>query len=236
MSPFRFESSCARDGGMWWIILHWGDHIWSFFRRGAGNLFTMSHTATRAASWPYMDFKFLVTSVPRGADVSLYGIWAGSTHIWAPPSLHRLLGCIKNHTLYYYWLPKFQKNQYLDRYILGSSTCSTKELSITMTKILHAVTGGLLSYCDKVYSRGNINQKHRISGIMVSVLASNVVDHGFEPRLGQTKNYKIGICCFSGKHAALRRKSKDWLARIRIMCPNGVTFLPADCCFSELAL
>ena len=30
---------------------------------------------------------------------------------------------------------------------------------------------------------------------------------------GQTKNYKIGICCFSAKHAALRRKRKDWLAR-----------------------
>jgi hypothetical protein len=28
-----------------------------------------------------------------------------------------------------------------------SSTCSTKELSITMTKIVHAVKGGLLSYC-----------------------------------------------------------------------------------------
>jgi hypothetical protein len=24
---------------------------------------------------------------------------------------------------------------------------------------------------------------------------------------------KIGICCFSAKHAALGRKSKDWLAR-----------------------
>jgi hypothetical protein len=24
--------------------------------------------------------------------------------------------------------------------------------------------------------------------------------------------YKIGICCFSAKHASLRRKSKDWLA------------------------
>jgi hypothetical protein len=59
----------------------------------------------------------------------------------------------------FYWIPKFQKNQYIDRYIPGSSTCSTKELSITMTKILHAVKGGLLSYCDKVYSRGNINQK-----------------------------------------------------------------------------
>ena len=29
---------------------------------------------------------------------------------------------------------------------------------------------------------------------------------------GQTKDYKIGICCFSTKQAALRRKSKDWLA------------------------
>jgi hypothetical protein len=28
-----------------------------------------------------------------------------------------------------------------------------------------------------------------------------------------TKDYEIGICCFSAKHAALRRKSKDWLAR-----------------------
>ena len=48
---------------------------------------------------------------------------------------------------------------------------------------------------------------------MVSVLASSVVDRGFEPRSGQTKDYKIGICCFSAKHAALRRESKDWLAR-----------------------
>ena len=48
---------------------------------------------------------------------------------------------------------------------------------------------------------------------MVSVLASSVVDRGFEPPSGQAKDYKIGICCFSAKHAALRRKSKDWLAR-----------------------
>ena len=82
-----------------------------------------------------------------------------------------------------------------------------------MTKILHAVKGGLLSYCDKVYSRGNINQKHRIGGVMVSLLASSAIDRGFEPRSGQTKDYKIGICCFSAKHAALQRKSKDWLAR-----------------------
>ena len=47
---------------------------------------------------------------------------------------------------------------------------------------------------------------------MVSVLASSAVDRGCVPQLGQTKDYKIGICCFSAKHAALRRKSKDWLA------------------------
>jgi hypothetical protein len=39
------------------------------------------------------------------------------------------------------------------------------------------------------------------------------VVRGFEPRSGQTKDYKIDICCFSAKHAALMRKSKDWLAR-----------------------
>jgi len=33
------------------------------------------------------------------------------------------------------------------------------------------------------------------------------------PELGQTKDYKIAICCFSAKYIALRRKSKDWLAR-----------------------
>jgi len=48
---------------------------------------------------------------------------------------------------------------------------------------------------------------------MVSVLASIAVDRAFESRSGQTKDYKIGICCFSAKHAAFRRKSKVGLAR-----------------------
>ena len=52
-----------------------------------------------------------------------------------------------------------------------------------------------------------------IVGVGVIELASSAVDRGFEPRSGQTKDYKIGICCFSAKHAALRRKSKDWLSQ-----------------------
>ena len=43
---------------------------------------------------------------------------------------------------------------------------------------------------------------------MVSVLASSAVHRRFEPRSGQTKYYNIGICCFSVKHAAFRRKRK----------------------------
>jgi len=54
---------------------------------------------------------------------------------------------------------------------------------------------------------------NRIGGVMAGVLDSSVVDHGFEPRSGQTKDYRIGICCLCAKHAAVRRKSKDLLAQ-----------------------
>jgi len=54
---------------------------------------------------------------------------------------------------------------------------------------------------------------NRIGVVMFSVLASSAVDRVFEARSGQTKDYKTGSCCFSAKHATLKRKSKDWLAR-----------------------
>jgi hypothetical protein len=75
-----------------------------------------------------------------------------------------------------------------------------------------------------------------VSGVMVNVFASSVIDHVFEPRLGLTKDYKIDISCFSAKHTALRSKNKDWMLRIRITCLSEATCLYADCSFSELAL
>jgi hypothetical protein len=72
---------------------------------------------------------------------------------------------------------------------------------------------------------------------MVSVLASNVVDRGFESRFCQIKDYKIYICCFSAKHAAVRRKSKDWLARNRDNVSKwGDMSIRRLHCFNELAL
>jgi hypothetical protein len=43
---------------------------------------------------------------------------------------------------------------------------------------------------------------------MVSVLASSAVDHGFEPLSRQTKNFEIGICCFSAKACSIKEKEQ----------------------------
>ena len=64
---------------------------------------------------------------------------------------------------------------------------------------------------------------NRISGVMLSVLASNVVDSGFET-----------LSPLSTQFSGVRAKT-GWL-RIRIFFPRGATYLPADCCFSDLAL
>ena len=47
-------------------------------------------------------------------------------------------------------------------------------------------------------------------GVMVSMLALSVEGCGFDPWSGETIEIKIGFCCFSAKHAALKSKSKDW--------------------------
>jgi hypothetical protein len=51
-----------------------------------------------------------------------------------------------------------------------------------------------------------------IRGVIVSLIASIVVDNGFEPWSGQIKENKIGICCFSSNHPVLRSKNKDLFA------------------------
>ena len=63
--------------------------------------------------------------------------------------------------------------------------------------------------------------QNRIGGVMVRMLTSNVVDRWFEPRLGRTKDYKIGICCFSAKQRLFGSESR---------CLTGC------CCFSGQTL
>ena len=52
------------------------------------------------------------------------------------------------------------------------------------------------------------------------MLTSSVVYCGLELLSSQTKDYKISIGCFSAKHAALKSKSKEWMAGNQDMCPE----------------
>ena len=56
---------------------------------------------------------------------------------------------------------------------------------------------------------------------MVSVLTLSAVDHGFEPRSGQTKDHNISILEYSIKESV---QNRSWVG-FGIMCPIGETYL-----------
>ena len=60
---------------------------------------------------------------------------------------------------YIYWIPKMHKNPYKHRFIASSARCSTKPLSILLTKLLTHIKQGLQKYCETAYSRSGVNQK-----------------------------------------------------------------------------
>ena len=45
---------------------------------------------------------------------------------------------------YLYWTPKLRNSSYKDRFIAGSSKCTTEDLSCLLTKLLSAIKDGLL--------------------------------------------------------------------------------------------
>ena len=57
-----------------------------------------------------------------------------------------------------YWIPKLHKCPYKQRFIAGSSKCSTKPLSALLTVILSKIKEKLQSYCDTIYARSGLNQ------------------------------------------------------------------------------
>ena len=114
----------------------------------------------------------------------------------------------------------FWNNLHLIRYIV-TGLVGNHKLKISKVILKHAASWKV-QFC-----------LNRIVGVLVSVLAFCAVDRWFEPRSVKTNDCKIGICCFSAKHVALR-KQPGWFG-IR-MYRSGATCLPADCRFSELAL
>ena len=68
------------------------------------------------------------------------------------------------------------------------------------------------------------------------MLVSSAVDRGLEHHLDQTKDYKIGIRCFSIKYTAFKKKRNRLVGLESGLCLCEVTCLSAKYCFSELAL
>jgi hypothetical protein len=98
MSSFRFESSCAHDGGMWWIILHRGGLYLVVLSSGSEEFFLPWVILRRERHDDHICIfehsivlwcKFRCGLCPYIRNGCVYGL------IWFPPSLHVFLGCIK---------------------------------------------------------------------------------------------------------------------------------------------
>ena len=75
-----------------------------------------------------------------------------------------------------------------------------------------------------------------ICGVMISMLDRNEVNYGFQSLFSKLKTLKLvfGAYLLNAQHKRVAGKTS--CLGISIMCPSGVTCLPANCCFGELAL
>ena len=76
------------------------------------------------------------------------------------------------------------KSPYKHRFITGSSKCSTKPLSILLTKLLTYIKQGLQKYCETAYSRGGIIQMWILKN------SKELLDHLKSPNFNLITNIK----------------------------------------------
>jgi hypothetical protein len=95
---------------------------------------------------------------------------------------------------------------------LSIDICSNSNISTSDVAHKHGLTRSLFIEVP-VPCKDSERSLMEVNSTMVSVLVSTAVDCEFDLRSGQGNDYEIGICFFSAKHATLRRKNTDWLAR-----------------------
>ena len=76
------------------------------------------------------------------------------------------------------------KNPYKHRLIAGSSKCSTKPLSILLTKFLTHIKQGLQKYCETAYSRSGVNQMWILKN------SKELLEHLQSPNFNHTTSIK----------------------------------------------
>ena len=104
-----------------------------------------------------------------------------------------------------YWIPKLHKTPYKQRYFAGSSACSTKDLSIRLTKILSAVKEGLHIYCETVYSRSGINHMWILKNS--KELLDNFKSRSFS-EISSIKTFDFSTLYTTIPHVKLKKPSK----------------------------
>jgi hypothetical protein len=104
---------------------------------------------------------------------------------------------------YLYWIPKLHKNPYKQRYIAGSSKCSTKPLSLLLTKLLTAIKESLQRHCSTAYSRSGINQMWILKNS--KELSENLKSHDFS-RIDSIKTYDFSTLYRTISHNKLKSR------------------------------
>ncbi|KAJ8314953.1 hypothetical protein KUTeg_007103 [Tegillarca granosa] len=120
---------------------------------------------------------------------------------------------------YLYWIPKLHKKPYKERYIAGSSKCTTKSLSVILTQILTVVKDGLQTYSDKVYSTSGINQMWILSS------SKELLDHFVSNTLSSVKSIKsfdFSTLYTTIPHAKLKERLKQ-IIHFSFLYKNGKT-------------
>ena len=123
---------------------------------------------------------------------------------------------------YLYWIPKLHKTPYKERYIAGSSTCSTKELSIHLTKILAAVKEGQQKYCETVYSRSGINHMWILKNS--KDLLDNLKSRSFS-QVSSIKTFDFSTLYTTLPHDKLKTRLKETIHKAFSHRNYGSTFV-----------
>ena len=105
-----------------------------------------------------------------------------------------------------YWIPKLHKNPYKQRFIAGSSKCSTKALSQLLTTLLTAVKEGLQKYCDTAYSRSGLNQMWILKNS--KALFENLDSRSLKT-VRHIKSYDFSTLYTTIPHSKLKSQLKD---------------------------
>ena len=102
-----------------------------------------------------------------------------------------------------FWIPKLHKYPYKQRFIAGSSTCSTKALSRILTIILSKIKQGLQKYCDTIYSRCGINHMWILKNS--KTLLEYLHSHSFD-KVTSIKTFDFSTLYTTIPHSSLKER------------------------------